>query len=210
MTIGAPIAPEGSDWAAAVKLRDAVRAEILQALRRARRLPRSGSRIRQASCLPRRSPRGRRCSTSSFRSAPRPGHRGPSASPGARCIGAEALVPTYAATLRLPVPHTGSSGWRAPARTSARGSRSKARPRREHRGAGSADRRSTGERGHVGLQRGERAASVISPTTQIGPTSTCHELAGRERDRGDLRLHRPPSAAARAGRCGRRARPRAR
>ena len=27
---GAPIAPEGSDWAAAVKLRDAVRAEILK------------------------------------------------------------------------------------------------------------------------------------------------------------------------------------
>jgi 1-acyl-sn-glycerol-3-phosphate acyltransferase len=31
VTIGAPIAPEGADWAAAVKLRDAVRAAILQA-----------------------------------------------------------------------------------------------------------------------------------------------------------------------------------
>lgn len=30
VTIGAPLAPEGSDWAAAVKLRDAVRAEILR------------------------------------------------------------------------------------------------------------------------------------------------------------------------------------
>jgi 1-acyl-sn-glycerol-3-phosphate acyltransferase len=30
VTIGAPIAPEGGDWAAAVKLRDAVRAEILR------------------------------------------------------------------------------------------------------------------------------------------------------------------------------------
>ena len=30
VTIGAPIAPEGEDWAAAVKLRDAVRAEILR------------------------------------------------------------------------------------------------------------------------------------------------------------------------------------
>jgi acyl carrier protein len=30
VTIGAPIAPEGADWAAAVKLRDAVRAEILR------------------------------------------------------------------------------------------------------------------------------------------------------------------------------------
>jgi acyl carrier protein len=30
VTIGAPIAPEGTDWAAAVKLRDAVRAEILR------------------------------------------------------------------------------------------------------------------------------------------------------------------------------------
>ncbi|HLX81946.1 MAG TPA: AMP-binding protein [Burkholderiales bacterium] len=30
LTIGAPIAPEGDDWAAAVKLRDAVRAEILR------------------------------------------------------------------------------------------------------------------------------------------------------------------------------------
>ena len=29
-TIGAPIAPDGSDWDAAVKLRDAVRAEILK------------------------------------------------------------------------------------------------------------------------------------------------------------------------------------
>jgi 1-acyl-sn-glycerol-3-phosphate acyltransferase len=31
VTIGAPIRPEGADWAAAVRLRDAVRAEILQA-----------------------------------------------------------------------------------------------------------------------------------------------------------------------------------
>ena len=31
VTIGAPIAPDGTDWAAAVKLRDAVRAEILKA-----------------------------------------------------------------------------------------------------------------------------------------------------------------------------------
>ena len=31
VTIGAPIAPEGSDWAAAVKLREAVRSQILQA-----------------------------------------------------------------------------------------------------------------------------------------------------------------------------------
>jgi len=30
VTIGAPIAPEGDDWAAAVKLRDAVRTEILR------------------------------------------------------------------------------------------------------------------------------------------------------------------------------------
>ena len=30
VTIGAPVAPEGEDWAAAVKLRDAVRAEILR------------------------------------------------------------------------------------------------------------------------------------------------------------------------------------
>ncbi|MSQ62302.1 MAG: acyl-phosphate glycerol 3-phosphate acyltransferase, partial [Betaproteobacteria bacterium] len=30
VTVGAPIAPEGTDWAAAVKLRDAVRAEILR------------------------------------------------------------------------------------------------------------------------------------------------------------------------------------
>jgi len=30
VTIGAPIAPEGEDWAAAVRLRDAVRAEILR------------------------------------------------------------------------------------------------------------------------------------------------------------------------------------
>ena len=30
VTIGAPIAPEGTDWAAAVKLRDAARAEILR------------------------------------------------------------------------------------------------------------------------------------------------------------------------------------
>jgi hypothetical protein len=31
VTIGAPILPEGSDWTAAVRLRDAVRAEILRA-----------------------------------------------------------------------------------------------------------------------------------------------------------------------------------
>ena len=30
VTIGAPIAPQGSDWAAAVVLRDQVRAEILK------------------------------------------------------------------------------------------------------------------------------------------------------------------------------------
>jgi len=30
VTIGAPIPPEGGDWGAAVKLRDAVRAEILR------------------------------------------------------------------------------------------------------------------------------------------------------------------------------------
>jgi hypothetical protein len=30
VTIGNPIAPEGSDWNAAVKLRDVVRAEILK------------------------------------------------------------------------------------------------------------------------------------------------------------------------------------
>jgi len=30
VTIGAPIAPEGSDWNAAVRLRDRVRAEVLQ------------------------------------------------------------------------------------------------------------------------------------------------------------------------------------
>ena len=30
VTIGAPVAPEGTDWAAAVKLRDAVRAEVLR------------------------------------------------------------------------------------------------------------------------------------------------------------------------------------
>jgi hypothetical protein len=30
VTVAAPIRPEGSDWAAAVKLRDATRAEILR------------------------------------------------------------------------------------------------------------------------------------------------------------------------------------
>ena len=30
VTIGAPVAPEGSDWNAAVKLRDVVRGEILK------------------------------------------------------------------------------------------------------------------------------------------------------------------------------------
>ena len=30
VTIGAPVAPEGTDWNAAVKLRDRVRAEILK------------------------------------------------------------------------------------------------------------------------------------------------------------------------------------
>jgi hypothetical protein len=30
VVIGAPVAPSGSDWAAAVQLRDAVRAEILK------------------------------------------------------------------------------------------------------------------------------------------------------------------------------------
>ena len=30
VTLGAPLLPEGSDWAAAVKLRDAVREEILK------------------------------------------------------------------------------------------------------------------------------------------------------------------------------------
>jgi hypothetical protein len=30
VTVGAPILPEGGDWAAAVKLRDAARAEILR------------------------------------------------------------------------------------------------------------------------------------------------------------------------------------